>query len=182
MGMRRAQHMQPQRAVFRLVVDELPLPGEKPLVFETLDGLARAEAHIAGKNVHQLVLRVSFDFGSSCPALCRASTSPLATYQDVDGRAKPGHDRNQWRSARYSTDLPQHRFDRLALVRGQRGLRRNGIADLVALDRKPGLDAGREVIAREGFVDAATTGAAASAPRPSARPCRDCRARRSGAE
>ena len=29
---------------------------------------------------------------SSCPALCRASTSFVAVKQDVDGRAKPGHD------------------------------------------------------------------------------------------
>ena len=50
--------MQPQRAVFRLVVDELPLPGEQPLVFQTLDGLARTETHVAGKNIHQFVLRV----------------------------------------------------------------------------------------------------------------------------
>ena len=64
MGMRRAQHMQPQRAVFRLVVDELPLPGQQPLVFETLDRLARTETHIAGKNIHQLVLRgLLFDLG-----------------------------------------------------------------------------------------------------------------------
>ena len=59
MGMRRAQHMQPQRAVFRPVVDELSLPGQQPLVFEPLDGLARTETHIAGKNIHQFVLRVS---------------------------------------------------------------------------------------------------------------------------
>ena len=35
--------MQPQRAVFRLVVDELPLPGQQPLVLQTLDWLARTE-------------------------------------------------------------------------------------------------------------------------------------------
>ncbi len=58
MGMRRTQHMQPQRALFRLVVDELPLPGEKPLVLKALDGLARTETHITGKNVHGWVLRV----------------------------------------------------------------------------------------------------------------------------
>ena len=46
--------MQPQRAVLRLVVDELPLPGEQPLVFQTLDGLARSETQIAGKNVHSV--------------------------------------------------------------------------------------------------------------------------------
>ena len=33
MGMRRAQHMQPQRAVIRFVVDELPFPGEQSLIF-----------------------------------------------------------------------------------------------------------------------------------------------------
>ena len=48
MGMRRTQHMQPQRAIFGLVVDELPLPGEQPLIFETLDRLARTKTHIAG--------------------------------------------------------------------------------------------------------------------------------------
>ncbi len=71
MRMRRAQHMQPQRALFRLVVDELPLPGEKSLVFKTLDRLARTKTHIAGKNIHQVVLRVFLlaggvlaDFGS----------------------------------------------------------------------------------------------------------------------
>ncbi len=42
-GVRRAQHMQPQRALLRLVVDELSLPGEQPLVFQTLDRLARTE-------------------------------------------------------------------------------------------------------------------------------------------
>src|ERR1700740_83860 len=55
--------MQPQRAVFRLVVDEQPLPGQKSLVFKTLDGLARTETHIAGKNIHQFVLRVSCPIG-----------------------------------------------------------------------------------------------------------------------
>ncbi|MHC2655725.1 hypothetical protein ACVMHY_008304 [Bradyrhizobium barranii subsp. barranii] len=53
-GVRRAQHMQPQRALLRLVVDELTLPGEQPLVFQTLDGLARSETQIAGKNVHSV--------------------------------------------------------------------------------------------------------------------------------
>ena len=51
--------MQPQRAVLRLVVDELPLPGEQSLVFQTLDRLARTKTHIAGKNIHQFVLRAS---------------------------------------------------------------------------------------------------------------------------
>src|SRR5437879_5223631 len=63
MRMRRAQHMQPQRAIFRLVVDELPLPGEKSLVFKSLDRLARTKTHIAGKNIHQFVLRVSCSNG-----------------------------------------------------------------------------------------------------------------------
>jgi hypothetical protein len=55
--------MQPQRTIFRLVVDELPLPGQKPLVFETLDRLARAEAHVTGKNVHWEVLRMFCSIG-----------------------------------------------------------------------------------------------------------------------
>ncbi|MEY9271716.1 hypothetical protein ABIE90_001613 [Bradyrhizobium diazoefficiens] len=58
--MRRAQHVQPQRAVLRLVVDELPLPGQQPLVFQTLDGLARSETQIAGKNVHSVGSSRSF--------------------------------------------------------------------------------------------------------------------------
>src|SRR5665213_1660041 len=52
MPMRRAQHMQPQRAVVGLIVDERPLADEKPLVLQPLDGLAGPEAQIAGKNVH----------------------------------------------------------------------------------------------------------------------------------
>ncbi len=59
-GMRRAQHVQPQRAIGRLVVDELPLPGQQPLVFQTLDGLARSETQIAGKNVHSVGSSGSF--------------------------------------------------------------------------------------------------------------------------
>src|ERR1700690_292506 len=51
-------------------------------------------------------------------------------------------------------DLPQHRLDRLALVRRQSCLRCYGIADVISLDRKPGLDAGGEIVAREGFIDA----------------------------
>ena len=55
--------MQPQRTVFRSVVDELPFPGEQSLVFETLDGLARPETHIAGKDVHPIVLGVFCSMG-----------------------------------------------------------------------------------------------------------------------
>ncbi|CKX94394.1 Uncharacterised protein [Mycobacterium tuberculosis] len=53
MGVRRAQHVKPQRAVLRLVVDEMPLPSEKPLILKTLDGLARAEAQVGGQNIHR---------------------------------------------------------------------------------------------------------------------------------
>src|SRR5713226_8145481 len=53
-----------------------------------------------------------------------------------------------------SIHIPQHRLDRPALVRRECGLRRYGIADLVALDREARLDARREVITRERFVDA----------------------------
>jgi hypothetical protein len=53
-----------------------------------------------------------------------------------------------------STDIPQHGFDRLALVGGEGCLWRDGIADVIALDRKPCLDAGGEIVAGEGFVDA----------------------------
>ena len=74
-GMRRAQHMQPQRAVFRLVVDELPLPGEQPLVFKTLDRLARTETHIAGKNVHQFVLRVFCSIAAGFSGFCERDNS-----------------------------------------------------------------------------------------------------------
>src|SRR6266478_8276255 len=50
--------------------------------------------------------------------------------------------------------LPQHRLDYLALVRRQGRLGWDGWAYVIALDRKPGLDAGGEIVAREGFVDA----------------------------
>jgi hypothetical protein len=68
--------MQPQRAVFRPVVDELPLPGEQSLVFETLDGLARPETHIAGKNVHQFVLSLLSD-GAVLVLFLIETTRPL---------------------------------------------------------------------------------------------------------
>jgi hypothetical protein len=55
--------MQPQRTLLGLVVDELTLPGEKSLVLKTFDRLARTETHIAGKNIHQFVLRVSCSTG-----------------------------------------------------------------------------------------------------------------------
>jgi len=59
MGMRRAQHMQPQCAVFRLVVDEMALPGEKSLVFEALGRQPRAETQVRRQNIH----RASLDGG-----------------------------------------------------------------------------------------------------------------------
>ena len=59
MGMRRTENMQPQGAILRLVVDEMPLPCEKPLVFKTLDGLSRAEAQIGGQNVHRYSFEVA---------------------------------------------------------------------------------------------------------------------------
>ena len=45
MGVWRAQHVEPERAVFRLVVDEPSLPGEQSLIFQALDGLARRNAN-----------------------------------------------------------------------------------------------------------------------------------------
>jgi len=53
MRMRRAQHMEPERAVVQLVVDELSLPGDQPKIFQALDGLSRTKTHIAGKNIHK---------------------------------------------------------------------------------------------------------------------------------
>src|ERR1700737_2316952 len=50
------------------------------------------------------------------------------------------------------TQIPQHRLDRLALVRRQSRLGCDGIADLVSLDREPGLDAGCQVVARKRLV------------------------------
>ena len=47
--MRRAQHVKPQRALLRLVVDELPLPGEQSLVFQTLDRLAHTKRILPGR-------------------------------------------------------------------------------------------------------------------------------------
>ena len=41
--------MQPQRAIFRLVVDEESLPGQQPLVFKTLDRLARPKRILPGR-------------------------------------------------------------------------------------------------------------------------------------
>ncbi len=63
---------------------------------------------------------------------------------------------SRWRAPRNdgSPDIPQHRFDGLALIRRERGLGGDGIADLVALDRKPSLDARRQIVTRERFVDA----------------------------
>src|ERR1700726_1909665 len=65
--------------------------------------------------------------------------------------------RPPWNDDVISPDLPQHRFDRVGLVRRQRGLRGDGVADIVTPDRKPGLDAGCEVVARERFVQAPQT-------------------------
>src|ERR1043166_7547001 len=56
--------------------------------------------------------------------------------------------------ASQSGHIPQRRLHRRAPLGGERGLRRHGIADVVALDRQPRLDAGGEVEAGEGFVDA----------------------------
>ena len=49
--------------------------------------------------------------------------------------------------------VAQHSFDQLALRWRQRRLRRHGIANVMALDRKSRVDAGNEVEAREGFVE-----------------------------
>src|SRR5581483_12318929 len=48
---------------------------------------------------------------SSCPALCRASTSLSTPKKDVDGRDKPGHDDEREASA---ADLQPHFFPRTA--------------------------------------------------------------------
>src|SRR3984885_343429 len=49
--------------------------------------------------------------------------------------------------------LAQHRLDRLALFGRQGFLGWDGIADIVTLDRKRGLDEGGEIVACEGLVD-----------------------------
>src|SRR6185437_1680449 len=69
--------------VFRLVVDELPLPGEQPLVFKTLDRLARTKTQIAGKNVHQFVLRA---FSWNLPRV-------LADFRETTSAVIPGRAR-----------------------------------------------------------------------------------------
>ena len=51
--------------------------------------------------------------GSSCPALCRASTNclqqhPAYSYSDVGGRDKPGHDRIRWYGSK-SRKIESHR-------------------------------------------------------------------------
>src|SRR6266436_3569433 len=56
--------------------------------------------------------------------------------------------------ARQLLDITQRRLDYLALLSRQRRLRRNGIADRVALDVETSLDAGGQVEARKGLVDA----------------------------
>src|SRR4051794_27924974 len=53
-----------------------------------------------------------------------------------------------------STQVPQCRLDHLALLGGQCGLRRDRIADVIALHRQAGLDTGGEVVTRKSFVDA----------------------------
>ena len=50
--MGRSQQHQPQRAIRGLVVDIFSASCQQTLVFETLDGLARAETHVAGQNIH----------------------------------------------------------------------------------------------------------------------------------
>src|SRR5882724_10766710 len=85
--------MQPQRTVFRSVVDELPFPGEKPLIFETLDGLARPETHIAGKNIHQFVLQVFCSWAGFSGEASYRPTNVLSmrAFKSRHGRACPGH-------------------------------------------------------------------------------------------
>jgi protein ImuA len=77
-------------------------PTSLPLGIRTIDaalggGLARGALHeIAAPSEAHLAAATGFALGlsaSSCPALCRASTSFGGTLkQDVDGRDKPGHD------------------------------------------------------------------------------------------
>src|SRR6202035_1592432 len=59
-----------------------------------------------------------------------------------------------WIALQVSGHVLERGLNGLALIGRQRSLRRHGIADTIALDCKPGLDAGGEVEAREGFVDA----------------------------
>src|ERR1700761_1463836 len=59
-----------------------------------------------------------------------------------------------WMALQVSGHVSERGFHRLALIGRQRSLRRHGIADVITLNRKPRLDAGCEIKAREGFVDA----------------------------
>ena len=59
-SMRGAQHVKPQRILPGLVVDEVSFSCQKPLVFETLDGLTRAEAQIGRQNVHRWSFKPDF--------------------------------------------------------------------------------------------------------------------------
>jgi hypothetical protein len=77
MRMRRAQHIEPQRAVFRLVVDEMSLPGEQPLIFQTLDRLSRAKTQIAGKNIHQFGPSSFFELDGVLASLRRDTTTAV---------------------------------------------------------------------------------------------------------
>src|SRR3954451_15663490 len=60
----------------------------------------------------------------------------------------PGHDERGW-----LRQLPQGRFHDLARIGGESGLRRDGIADVVALEGQSDLDAGRQVEAGKSLVD-----------------------------
>jgi hypothetical protein len=75
MRMRRSQHIEPERAVLRLVVDELSLPGEQPLIFQALDRLSRTKTQIAGKNIHQFGPLGFFELDGVLADLSRQTTA-----------------------------------------------------------------------------------------------------------
>src|SRR5258707_8440719 len=78
----------------------------------------------------------------------------LAGFGDETTRSRRDEVMRFMQLASQSGDIPQGLLDHLALVSRQRRLRRDGVADRIALDVQPGLDAGRQGEAREGFVDA----------------------------
>src|SRR4051812_17831011 len=141
--MRGAKHVQPQRALVGLIIDELPLPGQKPLVLKSLDRLARTKTHIAGKNIHSVCpSSLLFDVVGGFTVFGDGHNSPrpvnLASVNAVRSSIKPQH----------------HRFESLAIFRRQGGLRWNGITDVVSLDGEARLDAGGEIIAGKRLVKA----------------------------
>src|ERR1700730_15566356 len=107
------------------------------LSFELLVGLGGVLAGFGADTTHRRhsgMVRRTRPQGCNCTPEVRCFGSPR---NDEMGRFM--------RLASQLPDIPQGLFDDLALIRCQRRLRRDGVADWIALDLEPGLDAGRQV-------------------------------------